>query len=127
MKKNTTGELGRIIQSCLSPDLLKPAYRNTASGRHPMYGHCYVASEALFHMGGGFDSQYRPKVITHEGSTHWFLEHRETGERHDLTAAQFYTPVPYEKARWCGFLTREPSKRTQKVLSLVREKLKPRR
>jgi len=36
-----------------------------------------------------------------------------------LTADQFRTPVPYDEARGCGFLTRDPSARTKIVLRRV--------
>ena len=39
------------IQRVLSPDLLKPQFRK--QGEHPLYGHCYAASEALYHLLGG--------------------------------------------------------------------------
>jgi hypothetical protein len=37
------------IKQSLTPDLLKKPYREENS-TNPMFGHCYVASEALFHI-----------------------------------------------------------------------------
>lgn len=37
------------IQSVLTPNDLKPKYR-TINKTNPMYGHCYVATEALYHL-----------------------------------------------------------------------------
>lgn len=99
------------IQGNLTPDLLKPEYRGHS---HPHYGHCYVASEVWWHLEGR-ERGYVPQVIRHEGGTHWYL--RRGDHVVDLTAAQFDAPVPYERGRACGFLTRHPSKRAQKLIS----------
>src|SRR5689334_21414353 len=58
------------IREALSPDLLKPNWQGSA---HPMAGHCYVASEALYHLLGGKEAGLKPQVIQHEGGPHWFL------------------------------------------------------
>lgn len=92
--------------------LLKPEY---LSAERPFAGHCYVASEALYHTLGGKASGWTPCTIRHEGSPHWFLR-GPNGEVIDLTSEQFATPVPYEQGRGSGFLTREPSKRARIVL-----------
>lgn len=100
----------------------------TDADRQPRYrgnpnclaGHCYVASEALYHTLGGAKSDYVPHFIRHENSPHWFLRHRTTGTVLDPTAGQFRTPVPYEQGRGKGFLTREPSKRAQAVMARMR-------
>ena len=98
--------------------LLKPIYREKVSaGAHPITGHCYAASEAVFHATGGQErSPWRPHVIRHEEGTHWFLKHRDTGEVLDPTSEQFETPVPYTSGRATGFLTRIPSKHAQAIL-----------
>lgn len=106
-------ELFALIQSALTPDLLKKEFRG---GAHPLSGHCYVASEALFHLIGG-----KPMFLRHEGSPHWWIK-GPNGETWDLTAAQFRTPVPYGRGVSKGFLTRQPSKRAAEVLRRVREK-----
>lgn len=122
MKQPTTPKgWGKLIKASLTPELLRPQYR--LQGKHKLYGHCYVASEALFHLLGGYDGDYMPCVVRHEGSTHWFLRNKNTGRRIDLTKAQFETPVPYSLAKGCGFLTRKASKRTQVVLARIETKL----
>ncbi len=85
-----------------------------------MTGHCYVASEAVFALLGGKAAGLKPASVAHEGSTHWWLVTTE-GQVIDPTADQFATPVPYERGRCRGFLTREPSARAQEVLRLVHE------
>lgn len=101
-------ELVAAIRSNLTPDLLKKGQT----------GHCYVASEAYYHLRPG----WTPYVIRHEGATHWFL--RAGGEVLDITADQFRTPVPYAHARRCPFLTKKPSKRTMTLVDRLR-KMKP--
>lgn len=105
-------ELVKDVRCQLSDDLRKKPYRGNAN---PVAGHCYVASEALFHRLGGKSAGWTPQSIQHEGGPHWYLKHQD-GTILDATADQFETPVPYEQGRGCGFLTRQPSKRTQAVL-----------
>lgn len=105
--------LTKKIQQALTPELLKPEYRGAS---HPLAGHCYVASEALFHLS---DLTLYPHFIRHEGLPHWFLRD-ENGKVYDLTAAQFKTAVPYENAVRKGFLTKAPSKRTKIVMKRVK-------
>ncbi len=45
----TPQDLIASIQKTLTPDLLRPEYRAKNKG-NPLYGHCYTASEALFHL-----------------------------------------------------------------------------
>lgn len=85
-----------------------------------MTGNCYVASEAAYHLLGGKAEGWVPMRVNHENSVHWYLENRITNQRIDLTASQFKTPIPYEKAVGCGFLTKQPSKRAAALMkSLV--------
>ena len=76
----------------------------------PVAGHCYVASEALYHLLGGAAAGFTVHFIRHEGAPHWFLRD-PAGQVLDLTAAQFDTPVPYHQAKRKGFLTKRPSAR----------------
>lgn len=96
------------IRAALTPELVKPEYR----GSHPMAGHCYVASETYFHLGGG-----KPMQMNHEGVSHWFILH--DGEVVDLTADQFETVPDYSKGRGTGFLTKGPSRRCRIVLDRI--------
>lgn len=100
----------------LDDSLRRPKYQGNPNH---LAGHCYVASEALYHLMGGPKSGWVPQVIRHENDTHWYLKHRESGEILDPTAGQFRTPVPYEHGRGSGFLTREPSKRARELISRI--------
>lgn len=117
----TVEDVSRAIVASLTPDLLKKQYRVLA--RNKFTGHCYVASEALFHMLGGRDSDYVPETVKHERSQHWYLRNKKTRRVIDLTKRQFVEPVPYEKGRGCGFLTRQPSKRAQILIERAKQKL----
>lgn len=112
--------LVEAIQSVLTFDLLKPEYRRkSVEIDSPLYGHCYAASEALFHALGGFVSSWRPvRARDESGTTHWWLEN-DDGERLDPTAGQYECldiEPPYAKGRRAGFLTREPSQRAREIL-----------
>lgn len=82
-----------------------------------MTGHCYVASEAYWHAVGRAQG-FVPQVLSGEGWTHWWLAHPD-GRVVDITAEQFPTGVDYEAGKGCGFLTRQPSQRAQKVLDRI--------
>lgn len=104
-----------------SDDLRKTRYRD-----NPNYlaGHCYVASEALYHVCGGKDSEFTPQVICMGEGSHWFLRNKHTGEIVDITAGQFNEPLDYSDARGCGFLTAEPSKRCQELIERTWAKIR---
>ena len=103
------------IISALTDDLRRKPWKGNPN---PLAGHCYVASEAFYHLMGGAKAGFIPQVIRHEGSTHWYLKDK-SGIIHDLTAGQFKTPVPYDQGKGCGFLTLLPSKRAQIVMQRV--------
>lgn len=109
---NATTLRGRLLRA-LTDDLRRAPWRGSPCH---VAGHCYVASEAMWHALGGKDSGFTPAVIRHEGATHWFLRNARTGDVLDLTADQFSSPVPYSRGRGCGFLTRSPSRRARIVL-----------
>lgn len=105
----------RAVQDALTPDLLKPRWRKLVeAGAHPHTGHCYVATEAIYHLLGGRNSGWAPTFISHEGSPHWFL--RRGTDVLDATSSQFATPVPYHQGIGKGFLTAQPSKRARIVM-----------
>lgn len=97
-----------------SDDLRHPEYRGNPN---PFAGHCYVASEALYHIAGkaaGFTPHYG-RVGT---VTHWWLEN-VNGSRFDPTWSQFDLDTLralYAAGRGCGFLTSEPSKRARTLI-----------
>lgn len=108
------------IQAALTPDLLREPWRSRvrAGQCDPMTGHCYVASEAYYHLHGGRAAGLKPMSIQHEGMPHWWIRDAH-GQDIDLTATQFETPVPYSRGVGKGFLTKAPSRRAQVVMARV--------
>lgn len=96
------------IKKALTPDLLKSGYT----------GHCYVASEAFYHLFGK-EYGYKPCQMKHEGVSHWFL--KQGASIVDITANQFATKPNYwsKAARGRGFLTKQPSKRAKILIEKV--------
>lgn len=105
------------IRACLTDDLLTPDQRRRER-RTPSAGHCYVASEALWHLTGRTLSAFQ---MRHEGNSHWFLFDFDNDEVIDPTADQFATLPPYGEARHMSFLTKEPSKRARVLIARVRD------
>ena len=107
------------VRGALTADLLKPEWRRLAeaTGR-PMLGHCYAASEAVYHLLGGKAAGYTPMSIRHEDGPHWWVR-GPRGEVIDPTAEQFVTPVPYGRSVAKGFLTRQPSKRAAEIIRRI--------
>jgi hypothetical protein len=110
-----------VIEASLSDDLLTPAFRafkkRTGTSSN-VFGHCYVASEAAYHLLGGKEGGWKPQYVKHLGCPHWFLKH-ESGAILDITASQFRSPVSYDKARGIGFLTKAPSKRAKLLIKKI--------
>ncbi|MGD9638658.1 MAG: hypothetical protein AB7U85_06325 [Alphaproteobacteria bacterium] len=110
------------IKKVLTPDLLKPEFRASYIETNPMAGHCYAASEALYHLLGGSNSGYTPcRGKDDLGVTHWWLQNKG-GEILDPTAEQYLsvgrTP-PYKNGKGGGFLTKLPSKRAREIIRRV--------
>jgi hypothetical protein len=105
------------IQGALSSDLRKGMWRERNQSN--VSGHCYVATEALFHALGGYDSSWRPYYMRANGDSHWFLKNLENGRILDPTAEQFMWGLDYAKAKGKGFLTKYPSKRAKEVLRRI--------
>lgn len=110
-----------LIKKNLTPDLLKPAYRSL-NENNPMYGHCYVAAEALFHLVKDI-KLYPYHGKDSNGITHWWLCD-SCGNIYDPTAEQ-YTSInkvpPYENGKRGTFLTKDPSMRAAELIRRVRE------
>ena len=111
-------DLIQKVQRHLTPAFLK--VKPTID--HPLAGHCYVASEALYHLGLK-DEGYTPcRGRDEDGVVHWWLVSPE-GYIVDPTAAQYLetgrTP-PYARGRPGGFLTRGPCRRTQALLANIK-------
>lgn len=108
------------IQRVLTPDLLQPQWRGNPN---PLAGHCYAASEALFHMIGGSAAGAKAHSAPCRGGVHWWIE--QNGKKLDATAGQFDPATlkeVYAQGRGRGFLTKQPSKRAQVIIDRV-EKL----
>ena len=111
------------IKSNLTSDLLKKEYREI-NKNNKFFGHCYVATETLFHFLK--DNDINNDFFPHYGKdqnniTHWWLQNRE-GKILDLTSEQ-YTSVgkqpPYKNGRRGAFLTKNPSKRSLKLMEKI--------
>lgn len=118
-------ELIKKIQSVLSEDLLSNDWKKIVrSGDfHPTTGHCYSASEALYHILGGKDGGFTPQVGKSELGTHWWLKDSD-GNILDPTSEQFYYKnevPPYKNGKGTGFLTKKPSKRAQIIIERMRD------
>jgi len=100
-----------------SDDLRRRPYRGA---ENPLAGHCYVASEVLYHLLGSGAAGWVPQHLRHEGVPHWYLRNRRTGEILDPTAGQFRRPPPHARGRGKGFLTRAPSRRARALIERMR-------
>lgn len=95
-------------------------------GAHPFTGHCYVASEAVYHLLGGKAFGLTPMVLRVPGGTHWYLRwdrQRASGRLDrlyvDPTREQFGPLPAWEEGRGCGLQTRQPSTRCLALLDLI--------
>jgi hypothetical protein len=116
------------VQRSLTPDLLRPEYRGR-NATNPMFGHCYVATEAFYHLTKeecpGRFSIYHGK--DDDGIVHWWLHDNYEIRIVDLTADQYLSlnrKPPYEKGRAGFFLTKNPSKRAVIVMEKVMNELR---
>jgi hypothetical protein len=120
LSKKSEQDVIRDIQAFLktpeSKQFLKSEYKGAS---HPYYGHCYVASQVLYHKLGGDEMGYTVYRMDHEGTSHWFLKN-PAGKVLDPTWRQFKTKPDYSKAKRVAFLTKEPSKRAQDMIVLLK-------
>ena len=94
-----------------SDDLRRPDYK----GNPNFYaGHCYVASEAIYHLAKKEGITLKPMFVYHEHTPHWYLS--DSGEVLDPTKEQFSTSVDYSAGKGKGFLTKRPSKRATTLI-----------
>lgn len=121
-------EIIKAIRAELGPHLVTADYLQfRPKNATPSWGCCYVASECLFHLWGKANGYIPMRVPYRIGcktvKMHWFLEQRASGLQVDITADQFVGREPdYKAAVGCGFLTKKPSKRAQRIIDVVREK-----
>jgi len=121
------------IQSELSTDLLKEEYRiqHETEDVHPQTGHCYVASEALYWLLGGPNTDlFTPVVGRIEGESHWAIRYNREGQNDlyfDPTSDQFggLSREDHAGMTGTGFMSRQPSKRCRKLLVRIRKELFP--
>lgn len=103
-----------------SDDLRKLKYQGH---KNPFTGHCYVASEAIYHLMGRRRSGLIPCFIRVAGEPHWFLKF-EDGTVVDATREQFENlTIDYSKGTNKGFLTKNPSKRARELINRIRKNL----
>lgn len=98
----------RILPS--SDDLRRKPWRGSS---RPTAGHCYVASEVVYHALGGKEAGYTVEGRVWEESQHWWLR-SPSGKVLDPTWDQFDTPLQfadYAAGKRRSFLTNHPSKR----------------
>lgn len=120
------------IRRHLTPDLLhkdwRPGGKFYKPGKHPHFGYCNVASQALYWILGAKEAGYKPVRVQHEGATHWWVRASD-GQIWDLTAEQFETPVPYEDGRAAFFPGRgyQPSKAAKILIERVKKDLEEQR
>lgn len=112
------------VQAVLTPDLLEASYMRGWTPHRPRYwGHCYAASEALYHLLGGKKAGYIPMNVNINGESHWYLQRGKivldpAGEQFavDVYAMSDY----YANATCRGFLTAAPGKRAKEILRRVK-------
>lgn len=113
-----------LIMENLSDDFLSKEWQQkklAEKNPHSTYGHCYLATEAAYHLLGGREEGWKPYHLKQSGESHWFLKHN-SGALLDLTADQFDgVPIRYDLARGKGFLTRDPSKRAKRLILKIRQ------
>lgn len=93
------------IVACLSTDLLNDQYRDVVRpGDPPTRGHCYVATEAAYHLFGRARG-YKPRFAGDSKSgTHWWLWHPVTGLVCDPTESQTDGRFDYPSGKGRGFV-----------------------
>lgn len=117
------------IQSVLTPDLLKGMWAKQFD--NPMAGHCYAATEALYWILGGPNSDWKPYVLSHrvwpggldEGETHWFLRNSK-GDILDPTKEQFEdVEIDYDSGIPNGMMNYPVggSKRAKEIIRRINE------
>lgn len=113
--------IGNLSDSLLSKEWLEKKKQETDF--HSTLGHCYLATEAAYHLLGGKEKGWKPYYLKQDGESHWFLKDK-SGRILDITAEQFgEAPIRYADARGKGFLTKAPSKRCKLLLRKIRESL----
>jgi hypothetical protein len=88
-----------------------------------MFGHCYVASEVLYHMIKDSGNYSACCARDERGVVHWWIVDNETSKIYDTTSDQYYSRglvPPYSNGKKTGFLTKDPSKRALIVMQKMK-------
>lgn len=107
--------LSEVVKNQLDDGLRSAPWKGSLN---PLAGHCYIASETIYHLMGGKESGITPQYIKVNGISHWYLKYGE--EIIDPTAGQFNFDIDYNEGRGKGFLTSMPSKRSRILIKRVR-------
>lgn len=121
---NIINKIRLFLEKSEAKKLLKSPY-NKMENVHYQTGHCYVASEVLYHLCGGKEVFSSYSGRDHDNATHWWLKHKKTGKIYDVTADQYYfinKNPPYDVGKPVGFLTRIPSKRAKIIIYYLENK-----
>jgi hypothetical protein len=114
-------ELIKLIIENLDDSLLKPKYRKMPF-RNKYTGHCYVATETLYHLLDDDEKEiYCPSILKINNDTHWFLKNKLDGTIIDITKNQYDFDINYNESRYSAFLTKAPSKRSQTLIHRIYE------
>ena len=129
MKTYTINEWLKAIKMSLSDDLLQPKLRKKISKEkltpevRQVRGHCYIATEAAYHLFGK-NFGYKPECVRcSDGGTHWWLRHYETRNVIDPTIEQTDGKFDYDSGRCYGYRTKIPSKRCAILIDRAKEYL----
>ena len=117
-----TQTLIQAIQQNLTPDLLKPRFRE-GNKTNPLFGHCYHSAEALYKLIRelGLPAEYlnyRPCRGVDEVGPHWWLQNDQgaildpTAERYKRLGRQ----PPYASGRFRPFIPGRPCRATAKLV-----------
>jgi hypothetical protein len=108
-------KLKREIQAVLTDELRSDEHR-IGHGRYD--GFAYVATEAYFHLAGGYDAGFRPMQLTRRGKSHWWLLD-PNGRIIDLTLSPRETSsFPYDRGRRRPF-RHTPAGISRRALTIV--------
>jgi len=114
-------KLKREIQAVLTDELRSDEHR-TGLGRYD--GFAYPATEAYFHLAGGYDADLQPVQLKHRAKSHWWLLDAD-GRVIDLTlAARETSSFPYHRGqrRRFRYTPAGLSRRAQTIVERVNAK-----
>ena len=120
-RRSTQDHTIRRIQGALSLDLLHRDYAPDDDDYvAACTGHCYVATEAAYHLFGrqaGYVSYVYKQA---DGTTHWWLCNEDTDDILDPTKPQLSHRFDYDQGHRRRFRTERPSKRAKELIRRVR-------